>query len=198
MIRVGRRVPRGAFALLLSVALAALALGRAHGAKGGSALDQLATLKVHQWVQMEGIFAGDSTAGCDELQLLTGDFLDDDWTLKGYIESVDPARREFSIAGIRLRVTENTGFESPKRTFRDLADLHRGQLVEVEGTYLKNRRFLAMEVDDESNEPNEPWRPNLVQAVGKVERVDLRRRLVWVMGFAFHVTDKTRMRSVIE
>jgi hypothetical protein len=187
-----------AASLLLALSAGRAPAGPAPAGKNGAA-DPLATLKVGHWVRLEGALQADSTALCDELWLLTGDFLDDDWSLRGYVTAVDTSRKEFVIGGVRIQVTEDTGFDSPKRTFRKFSDLRAGSLLEAEGALLKNRRFLAREVDDESDDRTPiPWTRNRIRVVAKVERVDARRRLVTAMGFVFQLTDRTRIRSVIE
>jgi hypothetical protein len=185
----------GSWALWLVLATAGL-LALLHGHATPGTADPLATLKVGHWIQIEGP-ATDSTASCEELRILTGDFLDDDWSLRGYPQAVDTLKHEIHIGAIRAQVTENTGFDSPRPHFQRLADLNTDLLLEIEGTYLKNRRFLAREVDDESDD-RRPWPRNRIRIVGKVERVDSRRRLVTAMGYVFQLTEKTRIRSVIE
>jgi hypothetical protein len=193
-----RRGRLGARALGLILVTAGL-LALAHDQAAPGAADPIATLKAGHWVQLEGPLEADSAASCDELRILTGDFLDDDWSLRGYALSVDTVKHEITIAGIHAQVTENTGFDSPNPDFRGLVDLTPGMLLEVEGTYLKNRRFLAREVDDETDEMGRrPWPRNRIRIVARVERMDSRRRLVTAMGYVFQLTDKTRVRSVIE
>ena len=184
--------------LFLAALLIPLALGAAPARKPGAA-DPLASLKVGQWIQIEGAVQGDTTSRCDELRILTGDFVEDDWIVKGHIQALDAANREFTVAGVRVQVTEDTRFDSPKKPFQGFTDLRAGLLVEVEGTFLKGRRLLATELDDESEDAARvSWAGNQILVVGKVERVDSRKRLVAAMGFVFQVTDKTRIRSVIE
>ena len=195
-----RRRRAGTLLVLLAVSLLiALTIGHGRGGKNPSTADELATLKVGQWIQVDGTLRADSSALCSELRLLTGDFLDDDWALKGFVQSLDAAKKELVIGGVSVQVTEDTGFDSPNRTFTGLSDLRAGLLVELEGTCLKSRKFLAMEVDDESDElAHTPWSRNQVMIVGRVERVEPSKRLVTAMGFVFQVTDRTRLRSVIQ
>ena len=184
--------------LLAASLLLAMSAGPAPGGQNGPA-DPLATLKVGHWVRLDGPVPPDSIAFCDELRILAGAFLDDDWSLRGFVTAGDTSRREMVIGGVRIQVTEDTGFDSPKKSFRKFSDLRAGSLLEVEGAYLKNRRFLAREVDDESDEvAHAPWARNRVRIVAKVERVDPRKRLVTAMGFVFQLTDRTRIRSAIE
>jgi len=185
-------------ALLAASLLLAVSAAPVPGGQNGGA-DPLAALKVGHWVRLDGPVQPDSIAFCEELRVLAGDFLDDDWSLRGFVTAVDTSRHEIVIGGVRIQVTEDTGYDSPKKSFRKFSDLRAGMLLEVEGAYLKNRRFLAREVDDESDEvPRTPWARNRIRIVAKVERVDARRRLVTAMGFVFQLTDRTRIRSAIE
>jgi len=190
--------------LLVAALLLTMPSGRATGGpapagKNSGPADPLATLKTGRWVRLEGEIPADSTAMCDELRLLTGDFLDDDWALRGFVTAVDTARRELVIGGVRVQVNENTWFDSPKKGFRTFADLRVGSLLEIEGSYLKNRRFLARELDDESDDVEaRPWARNRVRVVARIERLDTHRRLITAMGFVFQITDRTQIRSVIE
>jgi uncharacterized protein DUF5666 len=193
-----RRHRRRVRVVWLVVACAGL-LALGHDSAAPGATDPLVGLKPGHWVQLEGPLEGDSTASCDELRILTGDFMDDDWSLRGYAQAIDTAKHEIVIGGIHAQVTEGTGFDSPNPKFRKLADINTGEMLEVEGTYLKHRVFLAHEVDDESDENERPpWPRNRIRIVARVERVDTHRRLVTAMSYVFQLTDKTRIRSVIE
>jgi len=185
-------------ALLVVMAASWAPAGPTPVPKSGGPADPLATLKAGHWVRLEGEIPGDSTGVCEELRVLTGDFLDDDWSLRGFVTALDTARHEFVIGGIRVQVNENTTFDSDKREFRTFAEVRKGFLLEVEGTYLKNRRFLAREVDDESDDRGTPWAPRRLRVVARIERLDARKRLITAMGFVFQLTDRTQVRSVIE
>lgn len=182
-----------------AMTLTTIAIVRGQGPKNGTASDRLATLKVGQWVRIDGTARADSAARCDQLRILTGDFLDDDWALKGFASGLNAAKRELLVGGVAVQVTDDTRFDSPGRKFHEFSDLRSGQLVELEGSYQKNGKFLAKEVDDETDEVGRrPWSKSQVRIVGKVERVDSRKHLLWAMGMAFEVSEKTRLQSAIE
>ena len=198
--RQASRVARArALEMLLTLALL-LAPGGGHAATGGNPApaDPFATLQVGHWIRIEGSVQADSTVLCEDLRVLTGDFLDDDWSLRGYVAAVDTMRREVVIAGVRVLVTEDTDFDGPK-TFRSFSALRLGSLVDVEGGYLRNRRLLAKEVDDESDDVGAtPVPRNQIRLVAKVERLDARKRLITAMGFVIQVSEKIRVRTAIE
>lgn len=192
------RIHLSMIAALIAI-LVAIAPGHGGPGRQGSAAAHLASLRTGRWIQLEGRLQGGSTVTCTELGQLTGDFLDDDWSLRGVVRELDPNRQEFSIAGCKIRVSDKTIFDNPKGTFRGFADLREGKLVEVDGSFLQSRILAADEVDDESDElAHEPRLKTQVMVVGKIEHIDTRRRVVRVMGIEFNLTDKTRLRSVIE
>lgn len=199
------RSRRARTVLLVALALSALAVvaGRAvdgnPSGRSGAALRYIATMRPGGWVQLEGDLRGPRSVSCTEVGQLAGDFLDDDWSLRGTVRAVDRARREFAIGGCRVRVDEDTFYDNPKGTFRGFADVRDGILVEVDGTFLQSGVLLAAEVDDESEELTEqPKLSGRLAAVGRIERIDSRKRIVTVMGIEFQLTDKTRLRSVID
>jgi hypothetical protein len=71
--------------------------------------------------------------------------------------------------------------------------------LEVDGTYLKDDTFLAVEIEDVSAElAADPSLDNQVEVDGKVEKVDVSNRTVTLMGITFHIVDKTRLKSAIK
>ncbi len=190
---------QGAFLVSLIAILAGLTAGQGQQSRTGAAAGHLSSLRAGRWIQLEGAIQGPSSVTCTELGQLTGDFLDDDWSLRGAVRAIDAGKREFSIGGCRVRASENTTYDNPKGTFKGFADLRAGMLVEVDGAFLQSRVLLAAEVDDESEElVREPKLRDRVAVVGKIERIDTRKHLITVMGIEFRVTEKTRLRSVIE
>lgn len=197
MVRPG--TVRGA--LLLSVVAVMVGTATGHGQAGrpGAAMAYVSRLKAGRWIQLEGAMQRPSSIACTEVGQLAGDFLDDDWSLRGTVSLIDVANREFSIGGCRVRATGNTAYDNPKGVFNGFEDLKAGMLVEVDGTFLQSHVLLADEIDDESEELRlEPQLRSQVAVVGKIERFDPRKRSVTVMGIEFNLTEKTRLRSVIE
>ena len=189
----------GASLLLLALVLIGSGAGRGRHATQGAAAERLSSLRAGRWIQLEGVVEGASSVSCTEMGQLTGDFLDDDWSVRGTVRSIDAGRGEFSIGACRVRVSDKTVYDNPRGTFKGLSDLRPGMVVEVGGTFLQSRILLAAEVDDESDElVHRPRLKDRIAVVGKIDRIDAPGRLITVMGIGFRVTEKTRLRSVIE
>lgn len=183
--------------ILVSAALAAPGIAVAQNTRT-AAPDPLATFRVGHWVKLLGAAQGASPPPCLELKLLTGDFLDDDWSVRGTVTAVDRERRDFTIGTCRIQVTDNTTFESPRKDFKGFADVSPGAYLEIEGTFVTSGVLMAAEVDDESDEAaKQPKTRDRIEMVGKIERLDTRKRVVGLMGMEFTVTPKTQVRSVL-
>jgi hypothetical protein len=159
----------------------------------------LAALKPGQWVQLEGIVRKDFSVVCMEVQILTGDFLDDDWALSGIIRKIDQQKQEMQILLLPIKCQKDAEFQSDAGTFKSFADLKVGMLVELEGTYLKDGTFLAKEIENESAKlTKEPGLKDEIQGIGKVEKVDVAKRTIRLMGITFQLTDKTKGKSALK
>ncbi|MDZ7362417.1 MAG: DUF5666 domain-containing protein [candidate division KSB1 bacterium] len=164
----------------------------------GAKIDVFKTLKVGQWVQLEGVPQKDLSVLATEIKFLTGDFQDDDWEVFGEVRAVYRERKEFQILGLKVKVDDKTGFETKETAgkFKSFNDLKAGMLVEIEGSYLKDGTFLAEEVQDETKGKAEE--AGTVTLVGKVEKFDPNQRKITVMGITFAITDKTQAKSKIK
>ena len=170
------------------------ALGKARATR---VADVLPTLKTGQWIRLEGVLMKDRTVLCKELKVLAGDFLDDDWCLTGRIEEVDVRGRQLKVGNLMIDVGEDAELEGPYGHLKSLAEFKRGMIVEIDGSYLKDRTFVAKEVADESDEFTMPSGERHLRIVGKIEQVDPGRRRIQTMGTVFVLTDKTQVKSVI-
>jgi hypothetical protein len=192
---------------VFTVLLAALLLTTASSAQAQmrmimSPAEIVAALKVGQWVKMEGVVQKDFTVSTKDVEMLTGDFLEDDWSIQAVSRSIDPNKKEFKLLLMPIKTQENTEYKAKRSivgTFNSFADLQNGMLVEVDGTYQKDGTFLALEIEDKSADlVDKPELKNEIEAVGKVEKIDKSRRTVTVMGVTFHIIDKTRLKAVIK
>lgn len=182
--------------LLLAMALITSTAAHAKSARNARKADVLATLKTGQWIRIEGVLQKDRTLQCTEIKILTGDFLDDDWALTGQIDDVDVRNRRISIGPISVHVAEDAAIEG-LNGHGSFASIRRDMIVEVDGTYLKDRTFLAMDVDDESDEISFRSGEQRLRVVAKVEAADPGRRRLHAMGLVFILSDETQMKSVI-
>jgi hypothetical protein len=188
------------FAVLLAAqALAAISFARAQARIKMTPEEILAAIKPGKWVQLEGVIQRDFSVLCTEAKILTGDFLEDDWSITAVARNIDKARQEFKVLLVPVKTHHNTEYETKVGVFKNFADLKAGMLVEVDGTYLKSDTLLAVEIEDVSSELiAEPDLESQVEAMGKVDRVDISRRTVTLMGITFHIIDKTRLKSAIK
>jgi hypothetical protein len=158
----------------------------------------MTALKPGQWVQFEGAIQKDYTIMCTQLKIMTGDFLDDDWSLVGVVRKVDQEKQEMEIMRIPIKVHKDTEYENEAGTFKGFSQVKVGSYVEIEGTYLKDGTFLAKEVEDESQKVAEDsGLENTLEAEGKIEKVDAAKSTFTIMGITVKITDKTKSRSVI-
>ncbi|MDQ7065408.1 MAG: DUF5666 domain-containing protein, partial [candidate division KSB1 bacterium] len=70
------------------------------------------SVKVGQWVKIDGAPQRDGTVLAEEVKILTGDFQDDDWEVSGKISRVDRGRKSVYILGLRVRTNEETEYEA--------------------------------------------------------------------------------------
>lgn len=161
-----------------------------------SAADLFKTIKVGQWVELEGTLQQDFSLTTKKVKFLTGDFQDDDWELKGVVKTLSPTKKQFTIGRVTVLATAESEYESPDGTFKAFGDLKTGMLVECEGTFLKDGTFSAEEIQQETDfKPNEL---NEIRAVGKVEKIDPVKRTVTMMGTTYKIVDATKVLSVVK
>jgi len=177
-------------ALFLSAAAAA----KPNHERGG---DPMASLKVGQWIQLLGELPRDRPGVCMEVEPLAGDFVDDDWDLTGRIVAVDRVKHTFTIFNVVVQVASSTHYEGHKNSLSNFGDVRPGMIVEADGTYTRDG-FIAKEVDDESDElGGRSDKERRVQMTGRVERLDVAKRRITVMGMTFVWNEKTQIKSMI-
>ncbi len=160
----------------------------------------VAALKVGQWVQMEGIIQRDFSVLTRNIEVLTGDFLESDWSITAVARNVDYAQKDLEILLLPVKTAKDTEFENVSGALPGgMMDLKEGMLMEVDGTYLKDGTFLAIEIEDLTQElVAEPSLRNEVEAVGKVEKIDADRRTATVMGIKFMIVNTTELKSAVK
>jgi hypothetical protein len=155
----------------------------------------LAALKLGLWVKLEGVVQKDFSVLCKKVKILTGDFHEAEWSITAPPRSIDRAKKEFKVLLLPVKTQEDTQYKAKRSIagiFNSFADLKEGMLMEVDGTYQKDGTFLAVEIEDKSADLiEEPGLQNEVEAVGRVERINVAKRTVMLMGIIFQLTDKT-------
>ncbi|MGH7494299.1 MAG: DUF5666 domain-containing protein [bacterium] len=184
-------------AALTAVSLLAMtAPGRAQAKMWMTPAEVLAALKPGQWVKMEGTLQKDFSVWCTEVKILTGDFLDDEWSICTLVKKIDSEKQQVEIMQLPVSVQKDAEYQGELKSF---ADVKVGMLLDVDGTYLKDGTFLANQVEDESSELEEkPEKANEVDVKGKVDKIDAAESTVTIMGITFRITEKTKSRSVIK
>ena len=191
-----RRMPLLVFAIaFLSITVS---FQDTQAARQMSKKEILEALKPGLWVEMEGIGQRDLTVLCSKVKFLTGDFLDDDWEVAGVVGLVILGNEEMRILTLPVKAHKDTEYASKEGTFKSFTDLKKGMLVEVEGTYLKDGKLLAKEIEDETAKMLlEPDLSNEISVKGRVEDVNAMKSTVKVMGITFKLTDLTKGKSTI-
>lgn len=168
------------------------------GAQQMTPAEILAAIKPGKWVKLQGVIQRDFSILCLKVKILTGDFLDDDWSITGVVHNIDRATHGFRMLNIPVKTDNNTQYETKVGTFKSFADMKPGLMLEVDGTYLKSDTLLTVEIEDVSSELlTEPTLENEIEVRGKVDRVDIPNRTVTLMGIKFHIVAKTRLKSAI-
>jgi hypothetical protein len=195
MMKIRSQVFTGVFvALLLVVVCSSVAQ-----IKGGmTTADIFGALKPGQWVVLEGTVKQDFSVLCTNVQLLTGDLLDDDWKFTGIIRRVDKEKQTIEILRLPVKIQPEAEFRDKEEKLKSFADVKANMLVQVEGTYLKDGTLLAKQIDNESAKlTGKPQAKDKIKARGKVEKIDSTKRTLTLMGITFQLTDGTQGMSAI-
>lgn len=107
----------------------------------------VARVKSGQWVEIKGIVQADSSVLALEFKFLTGGMGDDDWELTANVQAATPARSEFRVLAVPVKITENTKLNKP---IKNLDDIQPGMLVKLEGIYRNDGIFVAKDIVDET------------------------------------------------
>jgi hypothetical protein len=182
--------------ITISLFLAAATPGSAQSKMWMTPAEIMAALKPGQWVKMEGSVQKDLSVQCKELKILTGDFLDDEWSISMIVKNIDPEKQQVEIMRMPVKIKPDAEYQAGLKGF---SDLKVGMYLDVDGTYLKDGTFLAKQVEDESIKLVEkPETANEVDIKGKVEKIDAANNTFTIMGITVRITDKTKSRSVIK
>ena len=156
----------------------------------------LATVKPGQWVKIEGNVQKDFSVQCKELKILTGDFLDDEWSICMTVKKVDAEKQQVQIMHLPVKIKEDATYQAGLTVF---SDVKVGMYLDVDGTYLKDGTFLAKQVEDESIKLAEnPDIANEIDIKGKIGKIDAANNTLTIMGITVRIVDQTKSRSVIK
>ena len=163
----------------------------------------IAEIRPGQWMKLEGkVVQPGLPVLCTEVQFLTGDFKEDDWSITGAVRRVDLEKKEMELFVLLPIITkDDTEFKNRDKdaTFTSFADVKVGMLVEADGTYLKDGTFLSVEVEDEKEKlAKKPEAKGEVEATGRVEKWEADNQTITMMGITFQLNDRTKSRSVIK
>jgi hypothetical protein len=184
--------------VILALCLSGSILLRAQTIKKWTPTEIIANAKPGRWVEIDALIKKDQSVFALEVEFPAGDFMDDDWKLLGKVRAVTPAKNEFQVLWVPVRVTKDTEFDDDDG-IKSLDDVKLEMLVKIEGTYMKDGIFLAKEVGDRNKKLKaEPEFDTMLEVVGKVEQVDEAKRMITVMGIQFHVTEETQGKSLIK
>jgi hypothetical protein len=182
--------------ITVSLILAAATPGSAQNKAWMTPGEIMAAVKPGQWVKMEGGVQKDLSVWCKELKILTGDFLDDEWSISMIVKKVDAEKQQVEIMRLPVKFKPDAEYQVGLKGF---SDIKAGMYLDVDGTYLKDGTFLAKQVEDESIKLTEkPETANEVDLKGKIEKVDAANNTLTIMGISVRITDKTKSRSVIK
>ena len=194
-----RRFFSAAIVATFAVALASSSFAQSRPGTGGPE-EFFKRVKPGQWVEIEGIPQKNLTILATKATILTGDFQDDDWEISGAVTTVLPEKNQFRVGTLVINVNKDAEYETATegKTFKGLKDMKPGMIVEVEGTYLKNGKFLAMEIEDETDNPKKKKKKNidkLIKLVGKIKKVNPSHNSIEIMGNTFVIGSKTKVKS---
>lgn len=139
------------------------------------------------WVEIKGIVQADDSVLAVEFKFLGSGMGDDDWELTGKVRAASPIKSEIHIASVVAQITENTKLNKP---IKSIDDIQAEMLIKLEGTYQDRGIFVAKDVSSKTAQlKDKPQLAKIIDAVGRIGRVDEERRTLDVMGIQVHFTD---------
>src|SRR5262245_36202761 len=119
-------------AALLAVSLmATTAPGWAQAKMWMTPAEVLTALKPGQWVKMEGTLQKDFSVWCTEIKILTGDFLDDEWSISTMVKKVDLEKQQVEFLQLPVTIKKDAEYQG---ALKSIADVKVGMLLDVDGT----------------------------------------------------------------
>lgn len=157
--------------------------------KKWTAAEIVAKAKPGQWVEVKGIVQPDLSVQTLEIRILSNGLGNDDWELEAKVLAVTPAKSEFQILSLPVKVMKATKLNNP---IKRIDDVKPEMLIKLEGTYLSDGTFQAKDVENTTAKlKDKPQLAAMIEAVGKIGQVDEAKHMITVMGIQFHIAEKT-------
>lgn len=151
----------------------------------------LSTLKTGEWVKFEGTVQEDSTILLKEIKVIYGEFENDDWELSGVIRSVVPEEKMVFMLLLPIKFDKDSKY---KKDIKSFSDIQPGTYVEIEGSFLEDGTFLAVEIEPENIKNDEE---NTVEWTGKVQSVNPESNSFTILGHTVILMPETKIKSLI-
>lgn len=152
----------------------------------------LSTLKVGDWVELEGLPQRDLSVIVDEIEVVRGEMEDDDYEIAGLINRVSLKERTIYMVNLPIKLAKDAEYDEDGGSIKSFSDIKAGLYVEVEGTYLRDGIFMGDEIAVEDFKEDEK---HMVDWTGKVEAIDPQGKTITVFGHVLTFTEQTKFKS---
>jgi len=153
----------------------------------------LRSLKVDDWVKLEGTVQKDTTILLTEIKVILGELEDDDWEISGIVRRILPEDKKIFILNLPIVVDKDTKYRY-KNASKAFSNIESGTYVELEGSFLNDGTFLASEIGEENVGEDEK---DVVEWKGKVQFVNPAENAFTILGHTAILTPETKIKSYI-
>jgi hypothetical protein len=153
----------------------------------------LRNLKVGDWVKLEGTAQKDSTILLSEIKVILGELEDDDWEISGVVSRVVAEDKKIYILRLPIIFDRDTKY-GYRNAIKSFSDIETGIYVELEGSFLNDGTFLAVEIGKEKISEDEK---DVVEWKGKVQSVNPAENAFTILGHTAILTPETKIKSYI-
>lgn len=161
--------------------------------QNGNEQNFLKNLKIGDWVKLEGKVQADSTILLTKVKVVLGEMEDDDWEISGTVSRVVAADRKIFILHLPILIDNDTKF-GYKNALKTFSDIQPGVYVEIEGSFLNDGTFLAMQIGEENVDENER---DMVEWKGQVQSINPAENAFTILGHTAILTPETKIKSYI-
>lgn len=153
----------------------------------------LRNLKVDDWVKLEGKVQKDSTILLTEIKVILGELEDDDWEISGIVSRVVPEDKKIFILNLPIIFDKDTKY-SYNNAIQSFSDIESGMYVELEGSFLNDGTFLAVEIGKEKVDEDEK---DVIEWKGMVQFINPAENTFTILGHTAILTPETKIKSYI-